>query len=850
MKYRISTSRSKPFVPRPAALALLAVCLIPGWLSAAPPDLRGSLGIHDPSTVIQCNGRYYVFGTHGGIFSKSSADKQYWITGPSVFALAPSWTTNYSGTNSLTASLDSFWAPDVIYFNGQYHLYYAISTFGSQKSAIGLATSPTLDPTDPSYAWTDQGPVITSTGGSLYNCIDPCPVFDATNGLWLSFGSFWNGIYLVRLDPTTGLLNTAPTLTHLAINLASGDPIEASYLYYHGGYYYLFVNWAQCCAGINSTYNIHVGRSTSITGPYLDRNNSSMLAGGGTLFLKTTGKYIGPGQVGILDENGTDSFSYHYYDANVNGAPTLDLEPLYWTPDGWPAFTNDWAAVYRFQFDGRDDNNEYYGLLQNGASIFNDPLLGDVLLLTGANQYVSLPGGAANARTLVAVFKWNGGAAGQRIFDFGRGTNTGYACLTPQAASGNLRFAITSSNSVGEKILEGGGPAPTGAWTQVAVMTDGSRGILYVNGVPVATNTSMTLTLPDIAPTRTWFGRSQYPNDPYFNGELGFVQLYGRALSVNEIVAPLPSITAPLAGSAYQPGDTVSFAGSAADFMDAPLSATGLTWTVEFHDTGVTNVVLGPVTGVGNGSFTIPAGGEEATNGFHRIVLVATDTLGRTATNDMDLYPGPAGWTAFYPFDNGAADANGSFNGTLVSGATTPADAIRGPVLNLSGSSQYASLPAGIGAMRTFSAWVKWNGGNAWQRIFDFGVDNTHYAFLTPSNSITRRLRFAISPAGTPEERSVDAPQPLPRNVWTHVAVALDGRQAVLYVNGQAVAVNASVNLLPSDVAGSANYLGRSQFSSDPYFNGQWIRCRFLRRRCHSSRSRLPASVFRKRRPR
>ena len=215
------------------------------------------------------------------------------------------------------------------------------------------------------------------------------------------------------------------------------------------------------------------------------------------------------------------------------------------------------------------------------------------------------------------------------------------------------------------------------------------------------------------------------------------------------------------------------------------------------------------------------AGGEEATNGFHRIVLVATDPLGRTATNDMDLYPGPTGWTAFYPFDHGGADANGLFNGTLVGGATTPADTIRGPVLNLSGSSQYVSLPAGVGAMRTFSAWVKWNGGNAWQRIFDFGVDSSQYAFLTPSNSITRRLRFAISPAGTPEERSVDAPQPLPRNVWTHVAVALDGREAVLYVNGQAVAVNASINLLPSDVTGSANYLGRSQFSADPYFNGQ-----------------------------
>jgi len=823
MKYRIAMHQLSCSLPCRFKPAFLSLCLVPGLLQAAPANLRGSLGIHDPSTVIQCDGRYYVFGTHGGIYSKSSADKEYWVTGPSVFSTAPSWTTNYSGTNSLTASLDSFWAPDVIYFNGLYHLYYAISTFGSQNSAIGLATSPTLDPTDPSYAWIDQGPVITSTSGSLYNCIDPSVTFDASGNLWMSFGSYWNGIYLVRLDATTGLLNATPTLTHLAINLASGDPIEASYLYYHGGYYYLFVNWGQCCAGINSTYNIRMGRSTAITGPYLDRNNANMLAGGGTLFLKTTGKYIGPGQIGIL-EDGNEYFGYHYYDANVNGAPTFDLEPLYWTPDGWPAFTNDWAAVYRFQFDSRDDNNEYYGLLLNGASIFNDPLLGDVLMLNGTNQYVSLPDGAANARTLVAVFKWNGGANWQRILDFGRGTNSGYAFLTPQAAGGNLRFAITSSNNVGEQILEGSGPAPTGAWTQVAVTTDGSRGILYVNGVPAATNAAMTLTLPDIAPTRTWFGRSQYANDPYFNGELGSLHLYGRALSANEIVAPWPSITAPLTGSAYRPGDTVSFAGNATDFADNPLSVAGLSWSVEFHDTGITNVIFGPVTGTGSGSFAIPASGEEATNGFHRIVLVATDALGRMATNFMDVYPGPSNWTAFYPFDNGAADAYGLFNGTLVNGATTPADAIRGPVLNLSGASQYVGMPSGIGAMRTFSAWVKWGGDNAWQRIFDFGINNTSYAMLT-AKANSGRVRFEITPNGSTETRDLDSPNSLPTNVWTHVAVTLDGRQAILFVNGQAVAVNASVNLLPSDVAGSANYLGRSQFAgppnNDPYFNGQ-----------------------------
>lgn len=743
----------------------------------------------------------------------------YWVTGPSVFASPPIWTTN-----AVPGFTGNFWAPDISYFNGQYYLYYAVSTFGSQVSAIGLATNPTLDPSDPAYQWTDQGPVIQSTTGSAYNCIDPSVTFDASSNLWMSFGSFWNGIYLVELDATTGLRNTTnSTITSLANdNAASGDPIEGSYLYHHGSYYYLFVNWGTCCASpaLASTYNIRVGRSPTINGTYVDQSGTRMTSSGGTLFLKATGKYIAPGQVGILDENGASYFGYHYLDANNNGVPTFDLEPLSWTADGWPTFTNDWSAAYHFQMDARDDGGEFYGLLQNGASIFNDPLLGDVLVLNGTNQFVTLPGGAANARTFAAVFKWNGGAASQHVFDFGNGTNS-YAFLTPLASSGNLRFTISSAGVTGEKNLEGTGAAPAGVWTHAAVTTDGSRGILYVDGAAVATNTSITLTVPDIVPANVWFGRSQFTNNPYFNGQISSVRLYGRALSADEIVAPQPVISAPAANSFYQPGETVQFAGNAMDFADTPLSATSLTWTVEFCDTNSTNLVAGPFSGTSSGSFSIPQDGEEATNGFYSIMLAATDTLGRTATNCLDIFPNPAStdWTSFYPFDNGAADANGFFNGSL-QGATTSFDSIRGSVLDLSGSSQYVSLPSGIGAMKTFSAWVKWGGGSDWQRIFDFGSNSTSYAMLTAKAS-SNKLRFEITPNGAGETRDLDSPNALPVNVWTHVAVTIDGRQAVLFINGRAVAVNSSVNLLPSDVSGPANYLGRSQFSADPYFNGQ-----------------------------
>ena len=206
--------------------------------------------------------------------------------GPSVFSSPPSWTTS-----AVPGFTGNFWAPDISYFNGLYHLYYAVSTFGSQVSAIGLATNPTLDPSNPSYLWTDQGPVIESTTAVPYNCIDPSVTFDTSSNLWMSFGSFWNGIYMVQLDPSTGLINTdSPGRIHEAFNNASGDPIEASYLYQHGSYYYLFANWGTCCAGVNSTYNIRMGRSTNITGPYLDHNGVNMVSGGGTLVPQNHGQ--------------------------------------------------------------------------------------------------------------------------------------------------------------------------------------------------------------------------------------------------------------------------------------------------------------------------------------------------------------------------------------------------------------------------------------------------------------------------------------------------------------------------------------------------------------------------------
>jgi hypothetical protein len=793
--------------------ALTAAC---AQTTPALPPLRGYLSAHDPSTLILCNGRYYQFWTGQGILTKSSADKVFWAPGPPVFPSPPAWTTN-----AVPGFAGIFWAPDVLFFNGQYHLYYAVSTFGSQVSAIGLVTNPTLDPVSPGYHWTDQGPVITSTNGSAYNTIDPSFCWDNAGNLWMAFGSYWNGIYLVQLNATTGLRLSPGSST---FQLAYNSSIEASYLWRRGGYYYLFVNWGSCCSGVNSTYNIRVGRSTSITGPYLDQNGVNMASGGGTLFMEGNGKYTGPGHVGILDEGGMLSLTHHYYDANsyapgygAYGSPDFALLPLSWTAGDWPTVNNDWSAIYNFQADARDDNGQYYGLQQAGASVIADPTYGHVLNLNGTNQYVWLPPGVGYGKTYAAVVKWNGGNAWQRIFDFGFDT-TRTVMLTPASSDNVLRCDINPGGNL--QTIQWNQPLPTNVWTQVALTLDGTQGVLYVNGAAVVTNSNMSLLPLYVAPQTNHLGRSKFTADPYFNGRYACFRAYGHALSPEEIVAPLPVIAQPVNGANYQPGAAISFVGSAVDFMNRPLGAAALTWQISYAQYGQTNIVFGPLSGLVNGTFTVPA---NATGGGNYIVTLTSmdnsGNVGSVATTLTGANP-PASWTAYYPLTSSAADANGNFSGTLHGGASFVNDPQRGSVLLLSGNSQFVNLPAGLGGMKTFMGWVKWNGGPAWQRIYDFGSDTNRYSILSPFNGDTGKLRFNISIDSRPGEQIVDAPAPLPTNVWTHVAVVLNGTQVVLYTNGVPVGTNLFANLLPTDLGAINYYLGKSQWPGDPYFNG------------------------------
>lgn len=302
----------------------------------APATLTGDTRTHDPS-MIRHSAAYYVFSTgderglnNGSIQIRSSSDMQAWELRGTVWEAIPDWVGAELG-----ATPPNLWAPDIVLLNGTYHLYYAGSSFGSNNSVIGLATNTTLDPASPEYRWVDRGMVLRSTAADNYNAIDPSLVLDTAGVPWLAFGSFWDGIRLRRIDAASGMPSEEdPTLYRIASR--GGGAIEAPAIVAHGGYYYLFVSFDNCCRGVLSTYRIMVGRSESISGPYADRAGRRMDQGGGDLVLEADERYRGPGGQSVVNDEGVYRLVYHGYDTTQNGLPQLQIRDIGWTDDGWP----------------------------------------------------------------------------------------------------------------------------------------------------------------------------------------------------------------------------------------------------------------------------------------------------------------------------------------------------------------------------------------------------------------------------------------------------------------------------------------------------------------------------------
>jgi len=295
--------------------------------------------VRDPSIMRQ-GSTYYLFSTDaGGAISghlpiRCSTDKLNWQLCGAVFNQIPAW------VEAAVPGIGGLWAPDISFFNGLYHLYYAGSLFATNTSVIGLATNTTLDPSDPAYQWVDQGEVLSSSSADDFNAIDPNILVDSDGTIWLTYGSYWTGIKQRQIDPLTGkLLATNSTIYSLATRPGvQFDPIEGSSLVHKGNYYYLFVSFDDCCNPdpFKDTYRIMVGRGTSPHGPFSDMNGIDMMNGGGTQLLAGNGAFWNApgGETVYLDPQNGDLITFHALHL-PDGAAYVFVNSLTWS-SGWP----------------------------------------------------------------------------------------------------------------------------------------------------------------------------------------------------------------------------------------------------------------------------------------------------------------------------------------------------------------------------------------------------------------------------------------------------------------------------------------------------------------------------------
>ena len=414
-RFRTAGGAAAPFSgPGLRALLLLLALALGGPRAFA---LQGNDNCADPSTIVKDGSKYWIFTTGTDIYAMYSTDLVNWQPGPqTVFnGSRPAWIAgrvpNFQG---------QYWAPECVYRNGKFYLYYSCSTFGSNTSAIGLATNATLDPASPNYKWVDQGEVVSTNGSSPNNAIDPAIVADANGGLWMSYGSFFQGIGLISLDGTTGK-RAGTSFYWLAGNVGSNGArgssgSEASYIVRNGSYYYLFLNKGACCQGANSTYYVQVGRATSVTGPYLDRNGVDMNKNGGTTLIATSGNYVGPGCVGLFVENGVNYLTHHYYDKNDNGRTRLCVGNLGWDGSSWPFITRDWLASGRYTLTNK-----------NSGKVWDD------WGCTGAQYEAVAQGTAAN----LACQKWDLAPVGNGEYKITSAQGAGLAAEVASNGSAN-----------------------------------------------------------------------------------------------------------------------------------------------------------------------------------------------------------------------------------------------------------------------------------------------------------------------------------------------------------------------------------------------------------------------------
>ncbi|AQQ08299.1 Intracellular endo-alpha-(1-_5)-L-arabinanase [Sedimentisphaera cyanobacteriorum] len=321
-----------------ALYLVIAVIASAGNLYAKEGVLEG---MPDPAVISDGQGTYYIFATGKGLPFYRSDDLVEWKRAGTVFDKpVPQW------SKKAIPQTEGIWAPDIVKLNDKYYVYYSVSSFGSQRSVIGVARSSSLNPESPEYGWKDLGLVIEShPGKDDFNAIDPAAFQQDDGRAFMVWGSFWGGIKSIEINPDTGKpLRDNPEVSTVAarpdtpeIPNTPSHAIEGAYMVKHKDMYYLFVSWGLCCDGAESTYRVMVGRSENPLGPYFDHEGKPLAEGGGTLVLANNDYWRGPGHNSVLTtEKGSWMVHHTYNTFQLEKQRILQIRPIYWCKNGWP----------------------------------------------------------------------------------------------------------------------------------------------------------------------------------------------------------------------------------------------------------------------------------------------------------------------------------------------------------------------------------------------------------------------------------------------------------------------------------------------------------------------------------
>lgn len=483
------------------------------------------------------------------------------------------------------------------------------------------------------------------------------------------------------------------------------------------------------------------------------------------------------------------------------------VSPLSWRQRMADAGTGNSA---RYDFDGSADDiwgNGQDGMLV-GTPSYTAGKYGQALQLDGVNDYVQLSPRIADTTsfTFAAWVLWNGGGNWQRIFDFGADTSSYLALTTKAGSAGGLRFLMRENGGTEQQL--NAATLPTGVWTHVAVTITGDTGKLFVNGALVNTNTAMTIDPVDIGTEFNYLGKSRF-NDPLFNGRLDDVRIVSSAMTDAQIAALAatgpPQFTsttltkpAALKGQPWSGSLAADATGGSGARTFEKMS--GPAWLAVAQD--------GSLSGV-------PGFRDE---GLNRFAVRVTDANGAIHQAMLEIPVSEApGMVARYPFNGTVSAAVGTAHG-IASGGPVYTTGRQAQAIDLDGTDDFVMLPEGVASYPeiTIAAWVYWDGGDNWQRLFDFGNSGSESLFLTPKSG-SGTLQFIIR---NREDSYTLETTVLPTAQWVHLAVTIGGGTGRLYVNG-ALRDTEAVGITPLSLDPATNYLGKSPYSTDPYFNGR-----------------------------